>query len=118
MLAATSVGVGMRRETRHNRIDRIAARACRTARLLVARGCGVEIELQFLRVGQRDEDSGIATRVHHLRRQAHNLERSAPEAHTIAEIKPGRAVGDQLDNGCGRWPFPARSFPARPDGPA
>ena len=75
-------------------VSRLAPR--RAARELHARGRRGEIELQLLRVGQRDVDRRIAAGVDLVARQADDGERVAAERDTVAERQPGGAVGDHL----------------------
>ena len=55
-----------------------------------------QVELQLLRVAQRDEDDRIAARGHEVAGQSHDGEGVAPELDLLAEREPGAAVRDCL----------------------
>ena len=75
-------------------VDR-SGRAGRTRRF-APRGRGREVELQLLRVSQRDEYDRIAARCHEVPGQSHHSERVAPKLDLLSERKPRPPVRDGL----------------------
>jgi hypothetical protein len=91
------IGRGVRLKTCDNRIDGIAAPAtAATCELDTCRRRG-EVELQFLRIGQGDVDSGIATGVHLMAGQSDNREDASTKLEAVSNNEARRSVGDHLE---------------------